>query len=296
VELARRAVCAELVGMGFVETVTHSLVGDAAAAAFLESECEVVRIEAAGPDRDGSLRPSILPSLLRARAHNRDNGVRPLRLFESAATWQMRGDVTEERQQVALLMDVDRPEDGLRPLRGVVDRLVALLAGRGAETRVEPDDSAGWLQPGAAVWLEGRPLGRIGVLAPEVRAMFGFDEPLLAGELALPSLYEFFPPDAAARPLPAFPAVERDVSAIVSESTPWTAIEDLVKKLAPEHLEAIEFDSAYRGAQVGAGRKSVLLRLRFRAADRTLTGEEVDAQVVAVIAGLEKGLNALIRR
>ncbi len=295
-ELARRAVSAELVGMGFVESITHSLIGEPAAAAFLEPEAEAVRILGTAEQREGTLRPSILPSLLRTRAHNRDNGVGRLRLFESAATWQMRGDVTEERAQVALLMDVDAIDNGLRPLRGVVDRLVTLLCGPDARTRVEPDDSASWLEPGAVVSVEGRALGRIGVVAPAARAMFGLEALLLAGELALPALYDSFPPDTEARPLPGFPVVERDVSAIVAESTPWAAIEAVIEKVAPADLEAVEYVSSYRGAQVGAGRKSVLLRLRFRGRRRTLTGEEVDAQVSAVTKAMEAGLRALIRR
>ena len=63
-----------------------------------------------------------------------------------------------------------------------------------------------------------------------------------------------------------------------------------------DHLEAIEFVSTFRGKPMEAGKKSVTMRLRFRAPDRTLQHESVDEQVAAVIAALESKLGAHIRR
>ena len=45
-----------------------------------------------------------------------------------------------------------------------------------------------------------------------------------------------------------------------------------------ELLRAAEVFDLYEGEQLGEGRKSLALRLEFRAADRTLTDEEVAAR------------------
>ncbi len=238
----------------------------------------------------------MLPSLLRVLAHNHDNGVRTLRLFESAATFWQCGGEHDERTTTTLLMDVEHPEQGVRPLRGVVERLAALLAGPAVRVEVQPDDGAPWLEPGAIVRVDDAAIGRLGLVAPEVAAHFGIDEPVAAAELALGSLAEDFPPSIEAHALPSFPAVERDVSALVDEQVPWTRLQHAAEDLNLEHLEAVEFVATYRGKQVGAGRKSVTMRLRFRAPDHTLVSESVDVQMNTFVKALEREVGAEIRR
>ena len=55
-----------------------------------------------------------------------------------------------------------------------------------------------------------------------------------------------------------------------------------------ELLHAAEVFDLYEGEQLGEGKKSLALRLEFRAADRTLTDEEVVAQRAAIEAELTK--------
>ena len=80
------------------------------------------------------------------------------------------------------------------------------------------------------------------------------------------------------------------------DDTAWAALRSVVGDLQLEHIEAIEFVSTFRGPQIGAGRKSVTMRLRFRAPNQTLVHESVDVQVNAVIGALETGVGAEIRR
>ena len=107
---------------------------------------------------------------------------------------------------------------------------------------------------------------------------------------------EHYPPETEARALPNFPAVERDISVIVDEDVPWTRLRATIDHATPEHLEAVEFVATYRGRQIKRGRKSITLRLRFRAPDRTLVHESVTAQVESVITGFEAELGAEVRR
>ena len=60
-------------------------------------------------------------------------------------------------------------------------------------------------------------------------------------------------------------------------------------------MEAVELVEIYRGKPIDSGRKSVTLRLRFRAPDRTLVHESVDVQVEALIGALAAELGAEIR-
>jgi phenylalanyl-tRNA synthetase beta chain len=82
---------------------------------------------------------------------------------------------------------------------------------------------------------------------------------------------------------------------VIPESTTWAAVEDAVRATDPEHLEAVDFVTVFRGKKVGQDRKSLTLRVRFRAQDRTLRREEVDPQVAAARQSLEQTLGGEVR-
>lgn len=294
-QTARQAVHDALAGMGFVETLTHSLVSEPAAMAFTPPDVELLRVADERAKAEPILRPSILPSLLRVYAHNRDNGVAGVRLFESAATFGLWRGQPIEIVNLALLLPADPRDLNLREARGIIERLVRLILGHDAVVDVEPLDGFKWLRPGASAKLGEQMLGTFGLLAPQAAALFGIDDSLCVAEIGLPSLYDKYPPITQARPLPAFPPIERDISALVPEQVSWEQVSGLMHGLKLTHLEAVDFVTTYRGKQIGAGRKSLTLRLRFRAADRTLTHEEVDAAAARAIAALKDKLSAEIR-
>jgi phenylalanyl-tRNA synthetase beta chain len=80
--------------------------------------------------------------------------------------------------------------------------------------------------------------------------------------------------------------MRRDVAWIVGDAVPWSAVRAAVDAAAPPELCDVRFFDLFRGAQVGAGRKSLAFTLVFRSEDRTLTGDEVDAWEGAIVASL----------
>ncbi len=297
-EEARRAVNNALSGMGYLETLTHSLVSEEAARLFLLPGRELLRVDDERARAEPVLRPSLLPSLLRVRAFNADNGVEDVKLFESASTFWRADRSHSEEVMLALVSDVDDSGAGLRPVRGVIGRLVEIVLGASARLELTPDDSAPWLAPGsgALVGAGGETIGRLGVVAAAVAQRFGLEHPILAAELDLPRFYDRYPPDTEARPLPSLPAIERDISAIVGEKVTWAQLREVVEALELEFLEAIEFVTTFRGKPVPRDHKSVTFRLRFRAPDRTLQHDQVDPQVQAVVTAIETRLGGEIRK
>jgi phenylalanyl-tRNA synthetase beta chain len=296
----RRAMKDLLVGLGFVECITHSLVSEQAAYAFASPEsCLLVDDERAGGEP--VLRPSVLPSLLRVRRHNLDNGIGELDLFEYASCFTIADDGSgRHRERMTLALLVDAPsgdgEGAARRLRGAIERIATLLAGSHARTAIDPTaPGPEWLAPGGSVSIDGTPVGAAGLLAPVTLARFGLDRPLAAAELDLEALLSGYPPETRSAPLPAHPGTDRDISAIVDERVRWADLVALVEGLALPNLESIAHVATYRGKQTGPGRKSVTMRLLFRAADRTLRGEEADAAVATAVAALRERLGAEIR-
>ena len=76
----------------------------------------------------------------------------------------------------------------------------------------------------------------------------------------------------------------QDVSLVVAEDVAAQAVIDAVREGAGELLEDVRLFDVYTGPQVGEGRKSLALALRFRAADRTLTEDEASAARDAAVA------------
>jgi phenylalanyl-tRNA synthetase beta chain len=292
-ELARRAVNDALVGMGFIETVTHSLVSEQAANLFLPPDMTALKIEDERAGAEPVLRPSILPSLLRVYAHNRDNGVHDVRLFETASVFAVHRDQHIERVNLAMLAPA--MDGGPRELRGVIDRLTQIIFGKHASVTAEPMTAMPWFSAAAVLKLGADVLGTCGVLSPATIKAFGLIDVLVAAEIGLPQHYSKYPPSMEAKALPAFPSIERDISAILEDRKPWSAIEQAVGELKLQHLDAVEFVTTFRGKQAGAGRKSLTLRLRFRAADRTLKHEEVDGQMTKTMDMLRTQFAAEIR-
>jgi phenylalanyl-tRNA synthetase beta chain len=297
---APRAVKSLLVGLGFVESVTHTLVSERSAAPFLRPGENALRV---GDERAGGtpmLRPSVLASLLEVRRRNADAGIAELRLFEFARRFALRADGShDERPVVALLSDrPSEPEAAMRWMRGTCERALRMLAGRHADIRIDAlpaERRAPWHSVEASIACDGRPIGTYGILAPAALATFGLEGTFAAAELELEPLWAGFPPDARAEALPAFPAIERDLSAIVPERAAWDEIESIARGLGLANMESIGFVGTYRGAQTGAGRKSVTMRLVFRAADRTLRREDADAPMAALADALVARLGATIR-
>ncbi|MFO0963001.1 MAG: phenylalanine--tRNA ligase subunit beta [Phycisphaerales bacterium] len=298
--VALRAAKDLLVGLEFVETITHSLVSERHAAPFVRPGHAPLRID---DDRAGGapiLRPSLLPSLLEVRRRNVDAGAARLRLFEHASVFALRADGShEERVLTTLLSDEPSDADGaMRWMRGAGERLVRLLAGAAPTLQAQPVDAGArdpWYQVQARLLLDGRAVGTYGLLAPATLEVFGLEGVLAGAELDLRPLFAHYPPDARAQALPAYPAIERDLSAIVAETVRWEQVEALVRGLGLPHFESVHFVGTYRGKQTGAGRKSVTLRVVLRRADGTLTREQADAAMATLAQALTASLGAEIR-
>ena len=72
-----------------------------------------------------------------------------------------------------------------------------------------------------------------------------------------------------------FPAVLQDLAVTVADDVPAERVRDAVRAGGGELLAGAEVFDLYHGEQLGEGRKSLALRLEFRAPDRTLTDAEV---------------------
>ncbi len=290
---ATRAAKDLLAGIGYLETVTHTLVTERTAAAFTPASAGTLRLD---DDRALApiLRPSLLGSLLDVLATNVDRaGDRPP-LFEVSRGFTVRGNQHHEPILVGILQPGSGdPAACYRALRGTVDRLVFTLTGQ--RPLVGASGTCTAFAPGTPILLGNRALGHIGLLSRQALKSAGVDGPIAAAELEILESLEVFPPDVRVKALPTMPSSERDLSLVVADAVTWTEVESHVLALGLQHLECVRFVSTFRGEQIGADRKSVTIRLAFRAPDRTLKREEADSETARALGSLRIAFGAEVR-
>ena len=81
----------------------------------------------------------------------------------------------------------------------------------------------------------------------------------------------------------------------VAQDCPAADVVSVVREAGGGDLARVEIFDVYRGAQVGEGRVSLALHLEFRAADRTLTDEDVALARRAIAAALHARLGGELR-
>ncbi|PZN12755.1 MAG: phenylalanine--tRNA ligase subunit beta [Bacillota bacterium] len=163
-------------------------------------------------------------------------------------------------------------------LKGVVEELLARLGIPGDRCRWERAAEP-WLHPGRAarLWVGDTEVGWLGELHPDVAEAWDAGSRVVAAELDLRALAAHARLVPSYRPVPRFPAVRRDIAVLAPEGLPAAAIEERIRAEAGELLEDVRLFDLYRGDPVPPGQVSLAFALTYRAADRTLTDEEVDA-------------------
>lgn len=94
---------------------------------------------------------------------------------------------------------------------------------------------------------------------------------------------------------PKFPAVELDLAVVIDNNILWANIEKLARKVGGELVQEVRLFDVYEGAQIVRGKKSVAFRIIYRAADRTLTFDEVRTIQDKIIGELKQTFGAEVR-
>jgi phenylalanyl-tRNA synthetase beta chain len=280
-------------GCGFYETVTVGFVDQAVADLFTAGgEARHLAVRDVTRRANNLLRQSLLGSLLQVLKTNVNAKNLPCRIYEIGDTFvptSVKDALPQERTRVGLVTDGD-----LRELRGAVEGLLRSI-NRTAEVEFAPAEFA-WGQVGARVMVNGRAVGEAGVFSDAVREKFDFKEVTPCGaELDFGELMGLKGEAVKIRPIPRFPAIERDLSIVVPEQTAWVQIAGAVKNASPAELEEIRFVDIYRGKGITAGHKSVTLSLCFRDEDGTLTHEIVEGYQAAIVESLNRAVGAELR-
>jgi phenylalanyl-tRNA synthetase beta chain len=282
-----------MTGLGFDEAVTFSLVADDHVIPLGGGPIATpIRLEHSTRKREVVLRPSLVPSLLAARAYNEAHGVADARLFEIAHVYLPRPDrpLPDEPTHLGFVGSGD-----YSGLKGGVEALLDRL--HVADPLEARPSTLDLFAPGrqAELLLGGASLGHFGEVDRAALDRFELRGACVAAELDFDLLIAKADLTPQYRPLPAFPAVARDLSLVVPDDLPWAELAAAARGAAGPQLEEITYLDTFRGGNVPAGSQSVHFGLRFRHPSRTLTGDEVERAVRAVADDCAARFGATLR-
>lgn len=301
----------EAASLGLAEALTFGFTSQAMLAA-VEAPVGVVTVVNPLTEERAVMRTSLLPGLLEALGRARRHGVRDVRLFALGSVFLPSSSgsaLPAERRVFAAVLAGTRPSHlgksepvdvydakglAVELVERVTHRSVAVV--RGNASHLHPR-GAGSLQ------MEGREIGRLGPLHPEVIERLDLDGEAMVVELDLDVLRELGEEAPRFRAIPQLPAVSRDLALVVHEDVASAALSTSIRETAGELCESVELFDLYRGKGLPEDHKSLAYRIVFRdpkaASDperaRTLTDAEVDACARAVIDAVKERHGAVVR-
>ena len=290
-----------LVARVYQEVITYSFV-DAELDRAFATDSEVIELSNPISSELGVMRQSLWPGLVQALRHNLSRQKARMRLFESGVRFfRQNTDIIEEMVISGLAVGQSEPEqwNGRKDLTDLFDIKADLesifsqtLAAREFEF-CAADHPA--LRPGrsAKILRSGEQTGWLGELHPALMKKIGLTAAPVLFEIALE-------PATASRvadcqQVSKFPAIRRDIAAIVRSDLPVAAMEKAVREAGgPSLRDSVIFD-VYEGKNIETGYKSVAVGLILQETSRTLTDADADNIRRAVIDRLSSDFNATIR-
>ena len=235
--------------------------------------------------------PSMLAILARNNAYHND----AVKLYELAKVYLPKpGQILPDEPKHLVLGTYGEHEDFFK-MKGEIE---AFLRGMNVpEARYTAEKHDPTFHPGrcARVSVGGVDLGCFGQIHPLVARSYGIDGEIFAAELNFTALLSLQLPEKTSTPLTKYPAVTRDIAVVCDEAVTVAALSDCIRTAGGKLLRSVELFDIYRGKGIASGSKSAAFRLTLRADDRTLTDADSDGVVSAVLAALEKELNAKLR-
>ena len=240
------------------------------------------------------MRTTLLPSMLDILVRNYNSRNRNVKMYEIGKAYFKRADGLADEPEF-LSLGAYGEDMNFFLFKGYIEYLLDSERIRGVRYTAETDNPS--YHPGrcAAIILDGKRIGVFGQVDPRVMKNYGVDSEFYCAEISFEELYAHRAPKPEYVPLPRYPSVERDLSIVCEKSIPVAALESTIRKSGGENLVKCDFFDVYTGIGIPADSRSVSFSLSMRSDDHTMTDEEADRIMQAVLAALESEYHAMLR-
>ena len=314
-----RVVSESCVAAGFCEAMTRSVVGERFEE-FSSPWGDTPALVCSPPLVQGAdrLRRTLLPSLLEARSNSLSSGSSHGDLFEIAHCYLRREDESLEGTvpvEEPLLLALVTGGDffyGKGFAAAILERLGVCewssaerpISHAGAEFGVtyHPFESA-VMQAGRSAEIlfhspgeKSRRIGVVGEFSEGVMKVSGFDKNSVGIELRLDGLEFTTKYEPTLLSLSSFPSIDRDMNLVVDEGISWALVRAAIESTQCDVLESVHLGEIWRDAErLGEGKKSVVVSIRLRSFKETLSAEQANSFVEAMVRSCQDRVGAALR-
>jgi phenylalanyl-tRNA synthetase beta chain len=294
-----------LVGQGFQEAITNPMQDEQRSSL---AGVEPVRILNPQNIEMSTLRTSLIPGLLDVTARNQNHGNPDMRLFEIGHVFCVdssdkpkfvNGFLEEPRVCMLLAGGAAGRQWGVRgrsvdffDIKGEVEDLLSKIV-LDKKRLIPYSTSNGLTKNTLAVEIHGTYAGYLGQVREEVLAKAGVEGEVFVAEFTLSSLEKA--PLRKYSALPKFPKVQRDVAFVLDRGVSAETVEQAIREVGSELLQAVTLFDVYEGEGLPAGKRSLAFSLELMSHQKTLTDAEIEAAVGQIVRTIEKTFGAALR-
>ncbi|NMZ23228.1 phenylalanine--tRNA ligase subunit beta [Pseudomonas proteolytica] len=291
-----------LVARGYQEAVTYSFIDPKQFELFNPGVEPLLLANPISNDM-AAMRSSLWPGLVKALSHNLNRQQDRVRMFESGLRFVGQLDGLKQEPMLAGVVCGSRLPEGWAQGRDPVDffdvkaDVEAVLGFAGAlDAFAFVPGSHPALHPGqtARIEREGRLVGFVGAIHPELSKTLGLDRPVFVFELVLAEVAAGKMPKFSE--LSRFPEVRRDLALVADRDVAASAVLEVIRENAGEWLTDLRLFDVYQGKGIDPHRKSLAVGLTWQHPSRTLNDDEVNTTTQNILTSLEQRLNATLRK
>ncbi|MBN0977196.1 phenylalanine--tRNA ligase subunit beta [Pseudomonas hygromyciniae] len=291
-----------LVARGYQEAVTYSFIDPKQFELFNPGVEPLLLANPISNDM-AAMRSSLWPGLVKALSHNLNRQQDRVRMFESGLRFVGQLDGLKQEPMLAGVVCGSRLPEGWAQGRDPVDffdvkaDVEAVLGFAGAlDAFTFVPGSHPALHPGqtARIEREGRLVGFVGAIHPELSKTLGLDRPVFVFELVLAEVASGKMPKFSE--LSRFPEVRRDLALVADRDVAASAVLEVIRENAGEWLTDLRLFDVYQGKGIDPHRKSLAVGLTWQHPSRTLNDDEVNTTTQNILTSLEQRLNATLRK
>ena len=293
-----------LVNRGYQEAITYSFV-DPKVQELLHPGQEVMTLPHPISSEMSVMRVSMWTGLLQAMSYNQNRQQNRVRLFETGLRFipdeSVENGVRQEQMLAGVISgqrfdehwQMEKAASDFYDIKGDVEALLSLTADAGAYEFSQAEIDA--LHPGqtAAIRKNGKLVGYLGTLHPELERKLGLNGRTLMFELLLSEVLTQKLPEA--RDLSRFPSNRRDIAVVVEEQINANKVLQLIEKVGGNYLVDLNLFDVYQGKGIEPGFKSLAIAMVLQDHDKTLEEKDINEVVNRVVDTLKVELNASLR-
>ena len=290
-----------LVARDYQEVLTYSFISEEADTLIAGEKSELILSNPISSEMS-VMRSSIWPGLIETASANLARQQERVRIFEIGKTFHGALGKAVEIVRISAIITGDLYDKQWgKSVQGVdffdiksdIEALITMTGAAGDFSFVATDHAA--LQPGQAakIMRNDEVVGMVGKLHPNITRQFDIEKAALVFELDADACFAAVVP--VARTISRFPAIRRDIAVVVKDDVSSSLLLEAAESAAPAFVSSVRIFDVYKGPGIEAGLKSVALGLILQQTSRTLTDEDADTVMSAVLRKLQQDFGAELR-